>query len=142
MYGDIGHGMFLLCAGLYLLYNEKANEKAKLGEMAAGMHAGRYMITMMGFFAVYAGFIYNDMFSLGLNLFQSRYKFEGQDYYEVENGAIAESTSEYGSAESVYPFGLDPIWHVSQNELLFFNSFKMKLSAVILGIIKCLEEPA
>ena len=135
MYGDIGHGMFLLCAGLYLLYNEKANEKAKLGEMAAGMHAGRYMITMMGFFAVYAGFIYNDMFSLGLNLFQSRYKFEGQDYYEVENGAIAESTSEYGSAESVYPFGLDPIWHVSQNELLFFNSFKMKLS-VILGIIQ------
>mmetsp|Transcript_4608 Transcript_4608/g.6981 ORF Transcript_4608/g.6981 Transcript_4608/m.6981 type:complete len:875 (-) Transcript_4608:79-2703(-) len=135
MYGDIGHGTFLFCAGLYLLWNEKANDKAKLGEMAAGMHAGRYMITMMGFFAIYAGFIYNDMFSLGLNLFRSRWAFEGQEYYAVENGAVAEPTADYGSAESVYPFGLDPIWHVAQNELLFFNSFKMKLS-VILGIMQ------
>jgi len=93
------------------------------------------MITMMGFFAIYAGFIYNDMFSLGLNLFTSRYSFEGQDYYNVENGVEAEPTAEYGSSESVYPFGLDPIWHVAQNELLFFNSFKMKLS-VVLGIIQ------
>jgi len=135
MYGDIGHGTFLFCAGLYLLYNEKANDKAKLGEMAAGMHAGRYMITMMGFFAIYAGFIYNDMFSLGLNLFKSRWAFEGQEYYNVENGAVAENVYEAGSDQSVYPFGLDPIWHVAQNELLFFNSFKMKLS-VILGIMQ------
>ena len=135
MYGDIGHGSFLFCAGLYLLYNEKKHESQKMGEMAGGMHAGRYMITMMGFFAIYAGFIYNDMFSLGLNLFTSRYSFEGQDYYNVENGVEAEPTAEYGSSESVYPFGLDPIWHVAQNELLFFNSFKMKLS-VVLGIIQ------
>ena len=94
---------------------------------------GRYMIVMMGFFAVYAGFVYNDMFSLGLNLFTSRWAFEGQEYYEVEEGAEAAQTATYGSAESVYPFGLDPMWHVASNELLFFNSFKMKLS-VILGI--------
>lgn len=135
MYGDIGHGLFLFAAGLYLLANEKKNDQAKLGEMAAGMHAGRYMIAMMGFFAVYAGFLYNDMFSLGLNLFGSRWEFEGQEYNSVENGVEAEPTAQYGSPESVYPFGLDPMWHVSANELLFFNSFKMKLS-VILGIIQ------
>lgn len=135
MYGDVGHGLFLFCAGLYLLWNEKANDKAKLGEMAAGMHSGRYMIVMMGFFAVYAGLVYNDMFSLGLNLFGSRYLFEGQYSGEVEDGAVAEQTAEYGSPESVYPFGLDPIWHVCSNELLFFNSFKMKLS-VIFGIFQ------
>ena len=135
MYGDIGHGLFLFVAGLFLLWNEKANDSAKLSEMAGGMHSGRYMITMMGFFAVYAGLIYNDCFSLGLNFFGSRWEFEGQQYGTVEEGTVAVTTSQHGSSESVYPFGLDPIWHVSGNELLFFNSFKMKLS-VIFGIFQ------
>lgn len=137
MYGDVGHGSFLLAAGLFLLYNEKANDNAKLGELTAGMHMGRYMIAMMGFFAVYAGFVYNDCFSLGLNLFGSKYLFEGQGEEEVEEGSIAGASGDfiYGDTASVYPFGLDPIWHVSSNELLFFNSFKMKLSVVI-GIIQ------
>jgi V-type H+-transporting ATPase subunit a len=135
MYGDIGHGLFLFCAGLYLIWNEKAHDNARLGEMFEGMHTGRYMIFMMGFFAVYAGFIYNDMFALGLNLFGSRWSFSGQEYGLVEEGEVAEPMGAYGSAESVYPFGLDPMWKVSSNELLFFNSFKMKLS-VIFGIIQ------
>ena len=115
MYGDIGHGLFLLCAGLYLLCNEKENDMAKLGEMAGGLHSGRYMIVMMGFFAVYAGFIYNDMFSLGLNLFGSRWEFADND--EPAEGDVATMTSDYGSPDSVYPFGLDPVWHVTSNEL-------------------------
>jgi V-type H+-transporting ATPase subunit a len=135
MYGDIGHGLFLFCVGLTLLWNEKANDNSKLGEMTEGLHAGRYMITMMGFFAVYAGLIYNDCFSLGLNLFGTRFAFDGQSDGSVEEGDVAENLAQFGSDESVYPFGLDPIWHVSSNELLFFNSFKMKLS-VIFGIIQ------
>mmetsp|Transcript_28316 Transcript_28316/g.41830 ORF Transcript_28316/g.41830 Transcript_28316/m.41830 type:complete len:879 (-) Transcript_28316:72-2708(-) len=135
MYGDIGHGLFLFCAGLWLISQEKKHDNQKLGEMAEGMHMGRYMIVMMGFFAVYAGFVYNDCFSLGLNLFGSRWEFEGQEDNAVEENAEAVQKSSYGSGESVYPFGLDPIWHVTGNELLFFNSFKMKLS-VIFGIIQ------
>ena len=135
MYGDIGHGLFLLCGGLYLIWNEKANDNARLGEMLEGLHSGRYMITMMGFFAVYAGLMYNDCFSLGLNLFGTRWAFAGQEYGFVEEGDLAAPTAEYGTADSVYPFGLDPIWHVASNELLFFNSFKMKLS-VIFGIFQ------
>jgi V-type H+-transporting ATPase subunit a len=91
------------------------------------------MLVMMGFFAVYAGLIYNDCFSLGLNLFGSRWSFDGQDENNVAQGAVAKQSDPFGSDESVYPFGLDPMWHVSSNELLFFNSFKMKLS-VIFGI--------
>jgi len=68
-------------------------------------------------------------------LFGTRWAFEGQEYGEVEENEVAYSTSEYGSDDSVYPFGLDPMWHVAQNELLFFNSFKMKIS-VIFGIIQ------
>jgi V-type H+-transporting ATPase subunit a len=132
MYGDIGHGLFLFCAGLYLLWNEDKNDKAKLDEMTGGLHMGRYMITMMGFFAVYAGLVYNDCFSLGLNLFGSRWVF-GSD--EPEEGEVAEMTGQYGDGDSVYPFGLDPMWHIASNELLFFNSFKMKLS-VIFGIFQ------
>jgi len=126
---------FLFAAGLYLLWNEKKNDDAKLGEMMGGMHSGRYMIVMMGFFAVYAGFIYNDCFSLGLNLFGSRYEFDNQDNNAVEENDVASQLYDYGDPDGVYPFGLDPVWHVSQNELLFFNSFKMKLS-VILGIFQ------
>merc|ERR1712238_454933 len=137
MYGDIGHGMFLLFGGMYLCWNEKAIENApgKKEEIMAGIFLGRYMILMMGFFAVYAGLIYNDCFSLGLNLFGTRYEFEGQDKLSTELGSIAELKAPFGSDEAVYPFGLDPIWHVASNELLFFNSFKMKLS-VIFGILQ------
>jgi V-type H+-transporting ATPase subunit a len=134
MYGDIGHGLFLFAGGLFLLYNEKANDNAKLSEMAGGMHMGRYMIAMMGFMAVYAGFVYNDCFSLGMDLFGTRYRFEGQDDGEVESGDVGYNLYA-GSNKSVYPFGLDPIWHVCSNELLFFNSFKMKIS-VIMGIFQ------
>ena len=42
---------------------------------------------------------------------------------------------QYGSSASIYPVGMDPAWHISTNELLFFNSYKMKLS-VILGILQ------
>jgi V-type H+-transporting ATPase subunit a len=135
MYGDIGHGLFLFLTGCMLVWNEKKAEGVKRDELSEGLHVGRYMITMMGFFAVYAGFVYNDCFSLGLNLFTSRWEFYGQENMEVEEGDIAYQTAEYGSNESVYPFGLDPMWHVSSNELLFFNSFKMKLS-VIFGIFQ------
>ena len=135
MYGDIGHGMFLFLTGAMLVLNEKKAEGVKRDELSEGLHVGRYMILMMGFFAVYAGMIYNDCFSLGLNLFGSRWEFYGQDELQVEEGDVAYQTAEFGSNESVYPFGLDPIWHVTSNELLFFNSFKMKLS-VIFGIFQ------
>ena len=130
MYGDIGHGLCLLIGGIYLVLSyESANGGKDGGEMVRGVYGGRYMITLMGVFAVYAGFVYNDAFSLTMNLFGSTWEW-GDD---PESGAIANNTAAYGDVDSVYPFGLDPAWRISQNELLFGNSFKMKLS-VVLGI--------
>lgn len=39
-------------------------------------YLGKYMITLMGFFSVYAGLVYNDFFSLPLDLFGSSWVWE------------------------------------------------------------------
>ncbi|KAI9920099.1 hypothetical protein PsorP6_015833 [Peronosclerospora sorghi] len=43
--------------------------------MTASIYGGRYMIFMIGAFAIYAGVIYNDFFSLPLNLFGSKFAY-------------------------------------------------------------------
>jgi V-type H+-transporting ATPase subunit a len=148
MYGDIGHGICVLAFGLYLVLTEKKLEKGGMDEMLASIYGGRYMITMMGCFAIYAGFIYNDFFSLPLNLFGSKFEYpdclepdEKNPELKCEAQYIVNGETSYTNAtdvsdgSNVYAFGLDPIWKTSENELLFFNSFKMKLS-VILGVIQ------
>lgn len=110
MFGDIGHGLLLLSFGIFLCcFQEKMKDLIKI----------RYLLVLMGFFSVFCGFIYNEIFSLPLNLFGSCYQKTDKIVSRAE--------------DCVYPFGMDPIWAVSTNELAFFNSFKMKL-AVILGV--------
>jgi len=82
------------------------------------------MISLMGFFALYCGFLYNDMAGVRLNLFGS--------CYDKNNIRLDDTIPK--KADCVYPFGFDPIWGVSSNELLFLNSFKMKLS-IVLGVL-------
>jgi len=208
MHGDVGHGFCLFLAGLYLVLTESSREGKKLDELTGGLHLGRYMILMMGFFAVYCGLIYNDCLSLALDLMPGGTRWEYQCCCQVKvnmrdtpmtsasdhqrcmlddhgglvytpcpwgstggelqpticpdpvpNGALAAptkpgfswqtapanfncahnfTTDSYGvcpSSGNVYPFGVDPNWHGTTNELLFYNSMKMKLS-VILGIFQ------
>ena len=66
------------------------------------------------------GLIYNDYFALPLNLFRTRWSFEG-----VAEGGEAISKYPYGDFSQVYPFGIDPAWHLSDNSLLFLNSLKV-----------------
>lgn len=146
MYGDIGHGFCLFLFGLYLVMTEKRLERGGMGEMEASIYGGRYMLTMMGAFAMYAGLVYNDFFSLSLNLFGSKFEYpdclESADreskcvaQYYIDGKMSPVNSTDVADGSNVYAFGLDPIWKTSENELLFFNSFKMKLS-VILGIIQ------
>jgi V-type H+-transporting ATPase subunit a len=75
MYGDIGHGFLVFGFGLYLCRNADALKFSVIGPLVPH----RYLFTMMGFFALYAGFLYNDIFSLGLNIFGSRWtRVEGE----------------------------------------------------------------
>jgi V-type H+-transporting ATPase subunit a len=80
----------------------------------------------MGVFAVFTGFIYNDIFSKTLHIFSS-----GWDFPEAHDNATAVTGVANGG---VYTFGLDPAWNVAENKLLFVNSYKMKMS-IILGVI-------
>jgi V-type H+-transporting ATPase subunit a len=130
MYGDVGHGLLLFLFGVYLVM------RADDFKHISVLYHGRYMITMMGFFGMYAGFIYNDFFSVGLNLFGSRWT-PGQSHDEGGGKSVHEFNAGYDTLNmggaGPYPFGLDPAWHGASNELIFVNSLKMKLS-VVLGV--------
>jgi V-type H+-transporting ATPase subunit a len=135
-YGDSGRGLFLLSAGLYLLWNEKANDNAKLGKMRGGIHMGQYMLTMMGLFAVYAGMIYNESVSLWAFTFLGLASALLAKMRERSNQVML-PTSFTPTAMMLpsTPSVSIPCGKFFGNELLFFNSFEMKL-LVIFGIIQ------
>lgn len=130
MYGDIGHGTLLTMFGLFLVLNEKRflqqQKRGELGEIGGMAFGGRYALLLMGMFAVYCGMIYNDCFSISLNVY-------GSTFYTSSDS----SDSYMKSDGTTYPLGLDPEWSHKPNQLAFYNSFKMKMS-VIFGVVQML----
>lgn len=91
----------------------------------------------MGFFSVYTGAIYNDIFSISSNVFGSRWEINHNASVLSEN-PILELDPKFNTLESTYPFGLDPAWKLaSQNKIIFENAYKMKIS-IIFGVIHML----
>ncbi|KAI8327117.1 V-type ATPase, V0 complex, 116kDa subunit family [Choanephora cucurbitarum] len=125
MFGDIGHGAIMFLIALYLCLNEKKLSN-QTGEIFSMFFSGRYMMLMMGLFSIFTGAIYNDVFSLSLNIFKSG--------FDMPSNYTSTETVEALPNGNVYAFGLDPAWHGSENFLLFTNSYKMK-QAIIIGVI-------
>ncbi len=111
MFGDVGHGLLLFLFGLFLIFAPNLPEQIK---------RLKYMITMMGFFALYCGLIYSDFFAVPLPLTTS--------CYSEQEGSFVRKEGCY------YPVGFDHSWHHSTNFISYMNSFKMKLSIVI-GVV-------
>jgi V-type H+-transporting ATPase subunit a len=117
MFGDVGHGGLLFAATSYLVY--KAEEFKITKAVPKKLLEVRYLFFLMGFFAFYCGFIYNEFFAITLKYFTSCYNWHN---LELEDH------------HCVYPIGLDSAWYSAKNEVSYFNSFKMKLS-IIIGVL-------
>jgi V-type H+-transporting ATPase subunit a len=86
----------------------------------------------MAIFSVYTGLIYNDVFSKPMTLFESAWEWKPPPLYKTPSYAGPLSISAKLKVDHRYPFGLDWMWHGTENALLFTNSYKMKMS-IILG---------
>ena len=159
MFGDIGHGIMMAMAGaLVCMYEDKLAHLAS-DEMFGTIYKGRYNIFLMGVFATYSGFIYNEIFAVPSEMFGSTSWCSGemtddmqcQNYpgtnpegmtqkwlrtnidqaWDFKNGV---STGEEVTW-NVYPFGTDPGFAHTGNKLNSVNSFKMKF-AIIAGVVQ------
>jgi len=117
MFGDLFSGTILFCFGLYLTFATPTK-----GSVVETLAPGRYFLVMMGFFSIFCGMCYNDFTSLPTYML-------GRGCYTYSEG---EAVPEWDT-ECVYPFGVDPSWYRSTNEIAFINSLKMKV-AVIYGV--------
>ena len=125
MFGDIMHGALLIIFGTYLCWSSR-----KEGTLAANLGQVRYLLLLMGLFAFFVGLVYNDFSSIGTQIMgKSCYTAEP----ETKNSKVM-----YGKKvdkECMYPFGIDPAWYRSNQEIVFLNSMKMKMS-VIFGVLQ------
>ncbi|KAM9457429.1 V-type proton ATPase 116 kDa subunit a isoform 4-T4 [Clarias gariepinus] len=141
MFGDLGHGILMTCAALYLVLRERRLSAQKNdNEMFSMVFSGRYIILLMGLFSMYTGIIYNDCFSKSLNVFGSgwsvRHMFKDGNWTMEdlnEHRLLQMDPAVPGVFGGPYPIGIDPIWNIAANKLTFLNSYKMKMS-IILGV--------
>lgn len=69
MFGDIAHGSLMFIFGLCMIFKKEYFQNNVLKMLIPH----RYLITLMGFFSLYCGFIYNDFMSISLDIFGSCY---------------------------------------------------------------------
>lgn len=144
MFGDLGHGIIMTLFALLLVVKERQLASVK-DEIFSMFFGGRYIILLMGLFSMYTGAIYNDIFAKSVNIFGSQYhppppgeceQDPSQRCYPVE-GMNLMPNENHTHPNYIYPFGIDPVWQVSTNKVLFLNAYKMKMS-VIVGVLQML----
>ncbi|XP_055850494.1 V-type proton ATPase 116 kDa subunit a 1-like [Episyrphus balteatus] len=136
MFGDVGHGLILLLFGAWMcIYEKKLSKIQGGGEIWSIFFGGRYIILLMGMFSMYTGFIYNDVFSKSMNIFGSGWRIHYNYSTILENPSLQLNPKNY--TVGTYAMGIDPIWQLAENKIIFQNSHKMKLS-IIFGVVHML----
>jgi len=136
MFGDFGHGVLMLLAAVYMVAKEKELKKSQLNEIVQMGFEGRYVILLMAVFSIYTGLLYNECFSVPMNLFGgSAWRCDPEDPTAKNASSACASAYTAGLVQpgAPYAFGVDPIWHGTKTELPFLNSLKMKMS-IVMGV--------
>jgi len=126
MYGDICHGSFYIIIGSVLCFLEpRLRARAEHDSSIEGVLRIRYILLLMGIFATFCGFMYNDFASVPLYI-SSCYSYGKNAEGLLEGEPVL-------ADDCVQLVGIDPAWTLSSNEITFMNSVKMKM-AVIFGV--------
>ncbi|CAP23708.1 Protein CBR-VHA-6 [Caenorhabditis briggsae] len=145
MFGDAGHGIIMLLAAAgFVIFEKKLISMKIKDEIFNTFFGGRYVVLLMGMFAIYTGLIYNDFYSKSINMFGSSWTnpypkslLEQMDKQGAESKTELSLTfppeNAFDHGYGPYPFGVDPVWNLATNRLNFLNPMKMKTS-ILLGI--------
>lgn len=127
MFGDMGHAFFYLLASFAVLALDPIMKRKRidLGEIGNSLFGFKWLLFFASLCAFYCGFIYNECFGLPIDFFGS--------HYRVDPSTLNGTNIYKKTGPSIYPFGMDPVWFFKDNELIFMNSYKMKL-AVVMGM--------
>lgn len=135
MFGDLGHGLILFLFGLWMVTCEKKlGAKKSTNEIWNIFFGGRYIILLMGLFSCYTGFVYNDLFSKSMNVFGSKWSTNYNTSTVMTTKDLQLNPSTDDVSVEIYPIGMDPVWQLAVNKIIFLNSYKMKLS-IIFGVV-------
>jgi V-type H+-transporting ATPase subunit a len=131
MYGDTVHGTLLTAFGLLMVLRGKQLLSRSPDDDILGMAvSARWVLLLMGIFAVYMGFIYNETLGIAFDYFGTSWHWACSKVGGKNTNCALKSTGTYG-------FGLDPVWGHAGNHMSMVNSVKMKM-AVILGVVQML----
>lgn len=118
-----------------ILQEKKIIAQKSNNEIGNLFFGGRYIILLMGVFSIYSGLIYNDIFAKSVNIFGSSWRatYTQKDVNLNETLQLLPEEREKHYLQYPYPLGVDPVWSLARNKIVFQNSFKMKLS-IIFGV--------
>jgi len=131
MYGDTVHGSLLTAFALVMvLRGKQILSKFPDDDMVGICVSARWVLLLMGFFAIYMGFIYNETIGIGFDYFGTAWTWACTKVGGKDTNCGPQPTGTYG-------FGLDPVWGRAGNHMAMVNSVKMKM-AVVLGVVQML----
>nr|CAD7571407.1 unnamed protein product [Timema californicum] len=141
MFGDAGHGLIMTAFGAYMVLDEKrhmaqrSTNEVRLSyiEIQFQQNCSNNSGCMAQHVTIMIEWIASDVeIEVKISVsWKSNYDFNTTNNADY---LVLDPANETSNIQTPYPFGLDPVWQLASNKIIFLNSFKMKLS-IIFGVI-------